>query len=292
MRPVIAFVALFAALAAGCGQGSPVLVVSTSPPDAVVAIDGFAHPGASPHEIAFKEPGRYKLFVSRPGFRPVEMYVTLSAGAREKRTIELVQDTAQIADPFTQPVPEPLPEPPPANGSFALAVTSSPAGATLSLREPGSTGVHAVGVAPTRIILPRDRATEVTVSLPGYEDARRLVVAPESGGDAVLDVILERSGRAPVGGGTEPLHLAEPPRPVSDGAYGLLTVTTNPWSAVFLDGRPLGNTPVVRIAVPVGSHVVLMENRDAGVRRKTGIVVRAGEEVRLAENLGPGDMGR
>jgi hypothetical protein len=286
MRHVIALVVLSAALACGCARGNPVLVISTSPPDAVVAIDGFAHPGASPHEIAFKAPGRYKLFVSRPGFRPVEMYVTMSAGAREERSIELVQDAAQIALSPTQMEPEPPALPPlPVEGSFALAVTSSPQGATVSLREPGGTGVRTAGVTPARIDLPRDRATMVTVSLAGYEDARRLVVAPESGGDAALDVILERSGRLPVGGGTEPLRMTEPPRPTSDGAYGFLTVSTTPWSAVFLDGRPLGNTPVVRIAVPVGSHFVLMENRDAGVRRKTSVVVRAGEEVRLQENL-------
>ncbi len=39
--------------------------------------------------------------------------------------------------------------------------------------------------------------------------------------------------------------------PAADGA---LTVNSDPWSVVFLDGRKLGMTPLYRVRVPAGSH--------------------------------------
>ncbi|HUT76934.1 MAG TPA: PEGA domain-containing protein [Polyangia bacterium] len=281
---------LSAAVAAGCGRQEPVLVVATSPADAVVAVDGFAHPGASPHKIVFKAPGQYRLSISREGYRPVEMQVTLGPGERREQTVELVADMPTIPPdppPFTDPPPIPypldIPTDPPVDG-FTLRVTATPAGAQVLVREPGAYQARPLGEVPVTAFLPVGGASEVFVSRPGYQTHRRLVVAPVDGGEVHLDVVLARKG----GGTRDPdigPIIVDPPIGKDPWAKGHLSVATTPWSAVHIDGKPMGNTPLVRVELATGNHQVLMENRDLGVRRKKTVFIRAGEHVRLVENL-------
>jgi hypothetical protein len=281
---------LCTAIAAGCGRQEPVLVVTTSPMDAVVAVDGFAHPGGSPHKVVFKAPGQYRLSISRDGYQPVEMLVTLGPGERREQTVELVADLPPLPPdppPFMDPPPIPhpldIPTDPPLDG-FTLRVTATPGGAQVTVREPGAIQARPLGEAPVTAFLPAGGASEVFVSRPGYQTHRRLVVAPVDGGEVHLDVVLARKG-----GGTHDPYVGpiidDPPIVRDPFAKGYLSVTTTPWSAVHVDGKPLGNTPLVRVELAPGNHQVLMENRDLGVRRKKTVFVRAGEHVRLVEKL-------
>ena len=282
------------AFVAGCGKSDPVLVLTTVPPDAVVAVEGYAHPGDSPHEIVFKDAGRYKLSVTREGYRPVEMFVTLELGERREQAVELVADGAQIAtDPIPgypgQPVPLPPPDPFPGQGTFRVHVTSTPSGADVIVREPGSPDSRHAGRTPTTVNLPDSRPTEVVVSMPGYKEHKRLVMAPLGGGDVNLDVVLSRK-KGPRPGHQDlpdPLIPVNPPPIIQDdpGSYGFLSINTNPWCAVHVDGKAMGNTPLVRVKLKAGHHTVLMENRDQGKRRKRSIHVRPGEHVRIVENF-------
>jgi hypothetical protein len=284
--------AALAFTAFGCRGEEPTLVLTTNPPDAEVAVDGYVHPGATPHEIRFKAPGRYNLSVRRSGYRAVEMLVTLGRGERREQTVELAPESPMIAiDP--PPVEPPLVEPPPvqppepfvSSRSFTLRVTSVPAGAEVALRDPGSPVVRRVGATPVAVDLPAFGATEVTIEKAGYASHKRLVVPPASGAEVLLDVVLTTEhGRLaqPIFGdqGTS-LAIDGPVAP----AYGYLSVSTSPWSAVYVDGAPVGNTPISSLRVSTGTHGVVMENRDLGVRRKKEITVRAGEQVRLVEQL-------
>ena len=266
----------------GCRDETPTLVLKTTPPDAMVVVDGYAHPGGTPHEIRFKAPGRYRLEVSRDGFRPIEMFVTLGASERREQVVELVADRPEIAgDPN---IPPPL-DLPPGSPSYMVQITSTPSGADVSLRDPGSPVARRVGVTPVAVDLPTLGATEVTLSLPGYAPHRRLVVPPAGGGAVQLDVVLGREG----GGLKPPVFIDDPLPPFAldptTGSYGYLSVQTNPWTAVYVDGKAIGNTPIADFRVAVGSHSVIMENRDLGVRRKVDVYVRGNEHVRLNENL-------
>jgi hypothetical protein len=277
--------------AAGCGRQEPVLVVAASPADAEVAVDGFAHPGGSPHKIVFKAPGQYRLAISRDGYRPVEMQVTMGPGEHREQTVELVADMPPLPldpPPFSDPplIPNPLdiPTDPPLDG-YTLRVSATPAGAEVTVREPGATRARTLGVVPVSAFLPATGASEVFVSRPGYQTHRRLVVAPADGGEVHLEVALSHKG-----GGTPDPYIGpivnDPPPIVKDPwAKGYLSVATTPWCAVHIDGKPMGNTPLVRVELATGSHQVLLENRDLGVRRKKTVSIRAGEHVRLVENL-------
>jgi hypothetical protein len=277
----------FLALApAGCRDEVPTLVLKTAPPDATVVVDGYAHPGGTPHEIRFKAPGRYRLEVSREGFRPIEMFVTLGASERREQVVELVAEGGAIADDPRIPPDLPPLDLPPSTPSFTVRIASTPSGADVALRDPGSPSARRVGTTPVAVDLPVIGATEVALSMPGYATHRRLVVPPANGGEVLLDVVLSREG-----GGLKPPAFIDDPLPPyaldppSAGGYGFLSVQTNPWTAVYVDGKAIGNTPITDFRVAVGSHGVVMENRDLGVRRKINVFVRGNEHVQLSEDL-------
>jgi hypothetical protein len=48
---------------------------------------------------------------------------------------------------------------------------------------------------------------------------------------------------------------------------GILSINAQPWAEVWLDGRPLGQTPIGNVATPIGSHEVLFRHPDLGERR-------------------------
>jgi hypothetical protein len=278
------------ALAAfGCRDKGPTLVLATNPADAVVAVDGYVHPGGAPHDIQFKAPGRYTLSVRKDGYREVQMLVTLGSGERREQTVELAPDAPRIATdpPIVEPpiVEPPIIEPPPPGRMFTVRISSVPSGAEVELRDPGSPVVRRAGATPVAIDLPAFGATEVTIAKPGYAPHRRLLIPPASGDEVQLDVVLakERAGLEPpvFVDPLPPFNVDDPVAP----AYGYLSVATTPWTAVYVDGAPAGNTPLSDFRVAAGAHSVVMENRDLGVRRKKEISVRAGEHVRLSEQL-------
>ena len=295
---VIAAVFTALAFAVGCGSGEPTLVLTVSPANALVSVDGYVHPGESPHTITFKGSGRYKLDVSSPGHKPVEMMISLERGEHLDQTVELIRDPLQIAGPIDPNAPpnnlpphyrDPLQIPvDPPNGveTFVVNVTSQPSGATVTIMEPGADYRRNVGMTPVAIALLSTGATEVTVTMTGYASYRRLVVAPQDGRPLNMDVRLTRKKSPnqpyPI---PDPLVQVDPPPITDPGSKGYLSVNSNPWTVVTIDGKAVGNTPLINFKVSVGRHIVLMENRDLGVRRKRVVDVRSGEHVRLSENL-------
>jgi eukaryotic-like serine/threonine-protein kinase len=60
---------------------------------------------------------------------------------------------------------------------------------------------------------------------------------------------------------------------------GFLTLDTYPWTRVSEDGRDLGVTPLVHLALPAGAHMLTLENRDQGIKQSYAVTVPAGETV-------------
>lgn len=70
-----------------------------------------------------------------------------------------------------------------------------------------------------------------------------------------------------------------PDPPEDKKGTGYLTIDTYPWTRVSLGGRVLGDTPLVRVALPVGTHVITLENSSENVRQTTVVQIKAGETV-------------
>ena len=65
---------------------------------------------------------------------------------------------------------------------------------------------------------------------------------------------------------------------------GSVSVNALPWANVWLDGRPLGTTPIANLDVPLGTHEVIWRHPQFGERRQT-VVVTTKAPVRLVMDL-------
>jgi serine/threonine-protein kinase len=72
----------------------------------------------------------------------------------------------------------------------------------------------------------------------------------------------------------------EPPASTASNAEpGTLRINSRPWSAVTLDGKRIGNTPLLDLKVPPGTHVVELHNPEQRLKKKLTVRVRAGQTV-------------
>ncbi|MCB9637204.1 MAG: PEGA domain-containing protein [Sandaracinus sp.] len=69
-----------------------------------------------------------------------------------------------------------------------------------------------------------------------------------------------------------------PPEPAVE--TGWLSLDTTPWAMVSLDGRLLGHTPLIRLALPAGEHELVLENPERSIRRVYVVRIPAGQTVR------------
>jgi hypothetical protein len=67
-------------------------------------------------------------------------------------------------------------------------------------------------------------------------------------------------------------------------APGFLTLDTTPWSAVSAGGAPLGQTPLVRVELPPGQHLLELANEELGIA--TSIVVEIASGATTVRRIG------
>jgi serine/threonine-protein kinase len=94
-------------------------------------------------------------------------------------------------------------------------------------------------------------------------------------------VVVQRSTPAPAPQ-PEPRPAAPAPQPAAtapEAEQGYLTLDTYPWTRVSLNGRVLGNTPLVHVALPAGTHVLTLENAQDNVKQTTTVVIKPNETV-------------
>ncbi|MCL4236304.1 MAG: PEGA domain-containing protein, partial [Deltaproteobacteria bacterium] len=70
-------------------------------------------------------------------------------------------------------------------------------------------------------------------------------------------------------------------------ALGKLHVNAKPWADVYLDGEPIGTTPLVRSGILPGTHTVRFVNSATGAERTRSVTVSAGADAHVSEELGP-----
>ena len=67
--------------------------------------------------------------------------------------------------------------------------------------------------------------------------------------------------------------------PANVAETGLLNLDSMPWSSVTMNGRPLGQTPLLGIKLPVGTHVLTLRNSDLGLETQYSVTIEAGRTV-------------
>ena len=69
---------------------------------------------------------------------------------------------------------------------------------------------------------------------------------------------------------------------------GFLSINSQPWSYVSVDGKRLKATPVVRHELAPGRHLIRLRNPDAGLERTVVVQVKSGQTNRLRIDLADG----
>jgi hypothetical protein len=65
---------------------------------------------------------------------------------------------------------------------------------------------------------------------------------------------------------------------------GTVNINAQPWAEVFVDNRPVGETPIGNLSLPIGPHEVVFRHPQFGERRQA-ISVTAGSPVRLSVDM-------
>ncbi|MCU0663235.1 MAG: protein kinase [Myxococcota bacterium] len=92
-------------------------------------------------------------------------------------------------------------------------------------------------------------------------------------------------------GQAETIALSLTRRPDRSGAPrtepmpGRLSINTQPWSHVTIDGKNAGNTPIMDLAVPSGPHTLVLTNPVRNLSRTVVVEVKPGESKRIREVL-------
>src|SRR6185312_13474934 len=75
------------------------------------------------------------------------------------------------------------------------------------------------------------------------------------------------------------------PSPRRDEAPATLDVNATPWAHVRVDGTPRGETPLLGLSLPAGTHTIELANEPLGVHRELTVTLRPGEHARRVEDL-------
>ena len=70
-----------------------------------------------------------------------------------------------------------------------------------------------------------------------------------------------------------------PPEPA------FVSVNSDPWSYVLIDGKRIKTTPLRNHRITPGRHEVILRNPEAGLERRFDIDIRPGESKRLSVDL-------
>jgi PEGA domain len=65
---------------------------------------------------------------------------------------------------------------------------------------------------------------------------------------------------------------------------GRINVNAVPWAEVLIDGKPVGETPIGNLSIPLGEHEIVFRHPQLGETRRTA-VVRADAVTRVSANL-------
>lgn len=111
-----------------------------------------------------------------------------------------------------------------------------------------------------------------TASARPRRPAKRARAAPEEPSPSDGD---EPAARPPAKTAAPPA--VEPSSPEEEEGFGYLRLDTIPWSKVSLGGRMLGTTPLLKQKLPAGTHVLSLNNPEAGITTTYRVTIRPGE---------------
>jgi serine/threonine-protein kinase len=163
-----------------------------------------------------------------------------------------------------------------------LTIGTEPAGATVYINGKSS------GQTPLELKnMPAGKDIAMRVVKAGFEDSTfELALKPNETRMVQLNlkkVGKKRSPRKSRGPKTEKQPVQK--ESAQEGGEGFFTLNTKPWAQVTIDGVPRGTTPLYRLPLKAGKHVVSIENSSKGIKTKRTILIEKGKTKKVTLDL-------
>jgi len=71
----------------------------------------------------------------------------------------------------------------------------------------------------------------------------------------------------------------------SQAAYGFLTVSTTPWTYVYLNNEKIGETPIIQMQLKPGVYVLKLENKEFKILEVQELVIRSEQTTKVVRQL-------
>ena len=204
--------------------------------------------------------GNLKLGIAAVG----TLLLVLMAGAVSWKV--LTAGPPQLEAPDTPvevieaPVAEPTVVPAVVEKSSSIAVETEPPGALVTVDG------KSAGVAPLTVSEVNAGEHVVEASLAGYGNVKR-TVSVSSEGDRLM------------------ILLTLPAQKKAEVQKGKLSLSTDPWTHVSLNGKLLGDTPLIELPLPAGRHVLKLNNEQAKIDTAIEVEVKAGQVTKKVLHL-------
>jgi serine/threonine-protein kinase len=65
------------------------------------------------------------------------------------------------------------------------------------------------------------------------------------------------------------------------GGWPVLTVITQPWTMVYVNGRRVKQTPLLNHELPAGRYQLTLLNQDVGIRHTEMVIIQAGRTTMI-----------
>lgn len=155
--------------------------------------------------------------------------------------------------------------------SVVVPIPPPPASAASPARAAGDGSLRVLAPVELRVMREgRLIGTSEMARIPIAPGTHTLALSNEAAGYRITKTVSVGSGR------TTTVEVDVPEEPVAINAI--------PWAEVFVDGRPVGETPLGTLTLAVGPHVVVLRHPRFG-EKTVNTVVRAGEPARISVDM-------
>ena len=114
---------------------------------------------------------------------------------------------------------------------------------------------------------PREKEETTTSSTPGKKD----------GSSGTTSTTPKKKKKKKKGGGGGVVK--------SSGGTGFLSVSTQPWTIVYIDGKKIRNTPLIKYPLPGGQHKVRLINTQFNINQSYTVIIVGGQVTKIIKNL-------
>jgi hypothetical protein len=274
------------------------LVVESNPSGVQVFVDGEAR-GLTPAKLSLK-PGPHLVELRGRG-TPRVRTVTVNAGAQVSHYVELAEASTPVTgqlDVRSDPPGAKVTVDGQAAGVSPIVISNlQPGEHTVVLQSQHGSVRHTVTIEPgltAALVAPMAQGPTsgwVSITAPfamqvfengrlvGSTETDRIMVAAGLHEFEIVNHTLNFrvTRRVDVAAGkVAPIGIELP--------NGVVNVNAVPWAEVFIDGRPVGETPIGNLSLPIGPHEVVLRHPQLGERRHALSVV-AGQPIRLSVDM-------